>query len=287
MQNTPYSSANRCGTAGETGYFRVGAGDQCITLRQWPGSGPTLFLVHGIGSSAASWESLAPALGASFTPIAMDLRGHGDSGKPEHGYLYDDYVADFERVFTALDITRPLIMGHSLGGILTLWWAARHPGAAAGIVAVDAPLRSGEEFVPAFDGWLAQHAMTPDKLTSWYLEKNPGWSEEQARRRAMVMTGTARNVFVELRADSLAHHGVDRLDEIEHVTSPVLLVRGDPDAGSMVHPEDAAALATRLPNARVEQIPGAGHSLHRERQDEFLAFAVPFMHECAREAGLA
>ncbi len=84
------------------------------------------------------------------------------------------------------------------------------------------------------------------------------------------MTSTARNVFVELRADSLANDGVDRLDEIERITSPVLLIRGDPETGSLVHPEDAVAFAERLANARIAHIPGAGHALHRERTAEFL-----------------
>ncbi len=93
------------------------------------------------------------------------------------------------------------------------------------------------------------------------------------------MTGTARNVFLELRADSLAHHGVDCLVEIEHVTSPVLLVRGDPETGSMVTPADADAFAARLPNARGARIPGAGHALHRTHAAEFAAIAVPFLRE--------
>jgi len=256
-------------------------GDQFITLRKWRGNGPVLILVHGIGSSGASWDALIPALCRDFSPVALDLHGHGESARPEHGYLYDDYIRDIEGTLVALGVDRPLVMGHSLGGIVALWWAARHPDTAAGIVVVDSPLRSGQDFMPAFDGWLAQNAMSPDDLTALYLERNPDWSEEQARRRALVMTGTARNVFAELRADSLANDGNDRLAEIEHVTSPILLVRGEPETGSMVHPTDAAALVARLPDARVKTIPGAGHALHRERMDEFLAIAVPFLRECA------
>ena len=195
-------------------------GDQCITLRRWPGMGPPLLLVHGIGSSGASWEPLVPALAREFTPITFDLRGHGDSRKPASGYLYGDYIDDLDRILDALRLKRPLIMGHSLGGIVTLWWAARHPDRAAGLVVVDSPLRSGQEFMPAFDGWLAQNAMTPEDLTAWYRREHPEWSEERAAGRAAIMTGTARNVFVELRADSLANDGRDRLDEIAHITVP-------------------------------------------------------------------
>jgi pimeloyl-ACP methyl ester carboxylesterase len=98
------------------------------------------------------------------------------------------------------------------------------------------------------------------------------------------MTGTARNVFAELRADSLANDGIDRIAEIEHITSPVLLVRGDPDTGSLVHPDDAVSFAERLPDARVAFIPEAGHALHRERTTEFLAIAIPFLEDCANRS---
>jgi N-formylmaleamate deformylase len=287
VYNWAYSTANPSPNAATFEPLEVGVGDQCITLRRWPGMGPPLLLVHGIGSSGASWEPLVPALAREFTPITFDLRGHGASGKPASGYLYGDYVDDLDRILDALRLERPLIMGHSLGGIVTLWWAARHPDRAAGLVVVDSPLRSGQEFMPAFDGWLAQNAMTPEDLTAWYRHEHPEWNEERAAGRASIMTGTARNVFVELRADSLANDGRDRLDEIAHITSPVLLVRGEPATGSMVHPEDSAALVARMPNARVAMIPGAGHALHRERPDEFLAIAVPFLQECAAKAGLS
>lgn len=277
MHNNPHSTANSTDTPPLFAVSRVNVGDQCITLRTWLGAGPPLLLVHGIGSTGSSWESAIPALAEVVTPIALDLRGHGESAKPDHGYLYDDYIDDLDGVLNALGIERPLLMGHSLGGIVALWWAARHPDRAAGIVVADSPLRSGYDFAPAFDGWLKQNAMPVSELTEWYLTEHPDWTPTQARSRAEVMTGTARNVFVELRADSLAHDGVDRLAEIAHVTSPILLVRGDPETGSMVVPADAEKFAERLPNARMVRVPGAGHALHRTHTDAFMALAIPFL----------
>lgn len=242
-------------------------------------------MIHGIGSTGASWEAAIPALAEVVTPIALDLRGHGDSGKPDHGYLYDDYIDDLDGVLDALGIEQPLLMGHSLGGIVALWWAARHPNRAAGIVIADSPLRSGYDFAPAFDSWLNQNAMPVPELAEWYLTEHPEWTPERVRSRAEVMTGTARNVFVELRVDSLAHDGVDRLAEIAHVTSPILLVQGDPETGSMVVPADADAFAERLPNARVARIPGAGHALHRTHTSEFAAAVLPFLHEVTAGLG--
>ncbi len=167
VHNTVHSNAKTPEFRGVEGMFRVNLGDHFITLRRWPGSGPPVLLVHGIGSSGNSWESVLPGLSVSFTPITIDLRGHGDSGKPDTGYLYDNYIADLDGVLDHLGIAHPLIMGHSLGGIVTLWWAAKHPGRAAGLVVVDSPLRSGKEFMPAFDDWLSQNAMQEDDLAGY------------------------------------------------------------------------------------------------------------------------
>jgi len=281
VYNTTHSTANSSEASATFEALEVNPGDQCIILRRWAGNGPALILIHGISGSGFNWEPLIPALSERFTPVAIDLRGHGASGRPESGYLYDDYIGDLDAAIDALGEDRPLIVGHSLGGIIALWWAAKHPDRAAGIVVIDSPLRSGQDFMPTFDGWLAENATPLEELAAYYRAKRPEWSEDVAVRRAREMKSTARNVFVELRADSLAHDGVDRLAEIEHVTSPILFFQGDPEAGSMVNPVDATGLADRLPNARVVRKPGAGHSLHQERPEEFLEEAVPFLIECA------
>lgn len=255
-----------------------------IAIQTWRGNGPRLLLIHGISSAGSAWNPIIPELTAEFTPIAIDLRGHGKSSRPEHGYLYDDYIRDLEGVLDALGMTRPLIMGHSLGGIVTLWWAARHPDAAAALVIEDSPLRSGHSFMPAFDNWLELNAMGPGDLRARYATENPHWSPDLLTERTALMSTTARNVFVELRADSLAHHGVDRIAEIKEIRSPTLLIHGDLDTGGMVVPADAVALATRLSNAHAIRIPGGGHTLHRERREAFLAAALPFLREHAHRS---
>jgi pimeloyl-ACP methyl ester carboxylesterase len=254
-----------------------------IAVRIWEGNGPPLLLIHGISSAGSVWNPIIPELVREFTPIAIDQRGHGASDKPESGYLYDDYIGDLEGVLDALKLEHPLIVGHSLGGIVTLWWAAKHPDTAAALVIEDSPLRSGQVFMPAFDEWLMLNAMPEEDLRAHYAEEYPEWPPELVLERARLMANTARNVFVELRADSLAHDGVDRIAEISAIQSPALLVHGDPDAGGMVDPEDAIAFGQRLGNAHSIRITGGGHTLHRERREEFLAAILPFLRQHAAQ----
>lgn len=261
----------------------VDLGDLSLHVTLYEGTGPHLLLVHGIGSNGTGWNPVIDDLARHFSPITVDLRGHGESDKPESGYLYDDYVGDIEHLVAALGVEQPLVIGHSLGGILTLWWAARYPGRARALVIEDSPLRSGEEFRPAFDGWLKLNAMPYPELVAHYRKENPTWPQNMLEARARTMINTKRAVFQELRDDSLSHDGVDRIGELEGITSPVLLVHGDHQTGSMVHPEDVVALPQRLPNATTIRIPGAGHTLHRSSRDTFLAAVIPFLLEHADE----
>jgi pimeloyl-ACP methyl ester carboxylesterase len=252
-----------------------------LHVTTWQGSGPPLLLIHGISGTAASWWPIVDDLSPYFTPIAPDLRGHGGSSAPASGYLYADYAADVDALLADLGIDQPLILGHSLGGLVALWWARSQPDRAAALLIEDSPLRSGHDFMPTFDRWLELNAMSADEATEAYALEYPAWSLELCRHRAEQMTATARNVFAELRAESLAHHGVDRIAEMVPITSPALLIHGDPDAGSMVHPADAAAFDARLPNATAVRIPGGSHGLHLDHREAFLNVALPFLRQYA------
>jgi pimeloyl-ACP methyl ester carboxylesterase len=256
---------------------RIRSGEIELAATEYPGNGPRVLLIHGIGSSSQGWDNVIGGFTESFTPIAIDQRGHGASGHPDHGYLYDNYIDDLDAVLAHFGMDRPLIVGHSLGGIVALWWAARYPDRAAALVIEDSPLRSGKDFRPAFEGWLELNALSVEEATARYQEERPNDPEWLNRRRAEWITGTARSVFSELFANSMANQGRDRIAEIEGVTSPVLLIYGDIDTGGMVEPDDVVALASRLANVELAHLPGASHRIHAERGDEFLTLATEFL----------
>lgn len=260
----------------------INTGNVAIHTVHYEGNGPELLLIHGISSNGRGWDPVIDVLAQDFSPITVDLRGHGESGKPESGYLYDDYIADLEHLLIELDMEHPMILGHSLGGIITLWWATKHPSQAKALVIEDSPLRSGEDFRPAFEEWLRLNAMPYEELVKLNMVEHPEWPLSMAESRARAMSVTKRAVFEELMADSMANHDVDRIAEIERITSPVLLVHGDYQTGGMVHPDDIESLPQRLANAQTVRIPGGSHTLHRSSEEEFLAAVVPFLLEYAR-----
>lgn len=105
------------------------------------GDGPPLVLVHGITESRAAWDPLVPDLAADHTVVALDVRGHGESG-PAASYDTTAMVADLAAVVDALGLTDPVLVGHSMGGIAVTTYAGVYP--CRGVVNVDQSIALGD-----------------------------------------------------------------------------------------------------------------------------------------------
>ncbi len=103
------------------------------------GSGPVTVLLHGIAEDARTWEPLREPLAEDATVIAVDLRGHGRSPQAR-AYDPDSMAADVRALLRRLgrDDDAPLVVGHSMGGLVAAAYAAAHPARA--VVVVDQPL---------------------------------------------------------------------------------------------------------------------------------------------------
>ena len=97
-----------------------------VTFRQ-EGSGPPLYMVHGIGSRKEHWNALIEVLGEHFTCVSFDLRGHGDSPVPPTPYNLDQLVEDLEALRVKLGHAKIHLIGHSLGGVIGPAYARAHP----------------------------------------------------------------------------------------------------------------------------------------------------------------
>ncbi len=102
---------------------------------------PTLVLVHGGAAHAGWWSPLAPLFADGYRVVAPDLTGHGDSDRRD---VYDAEVWAEEVLAVARvagGVGRPVVVGHSMGGFVTIAAAARHGAELDGVVVVDAPVR--------------------------------------------------------------------------------------------------------------------------------------------------
>ena len=124
-----------------------------IAYRTWGGHAERgIVLVHGGGAHSRWWDHIAPLLSAERRVIAIDLSGHGDSGRRE-SYSFDVWAREVLAVTADAGLTTPpVVIGHSMGGIVTLRLAATSGSRIEGAVIVDSPLRD-----PAPEEQAAQH----------------------------------------------------------------------------------------------------------------------------------
>ena len=120
------------------------------------GDGPDLVLVHGITGNLAVWHlQMVPLLANRFSVLTYDLRGHGYSDMPETGYDADTMAEDLLQLLDALEIERPMIVGHSYGADIALYFAHLYPERVSRVVAIEGALPAlvGARNREEWEGW--------------------------------------------------------------------------------------------------------------------------------------
>jgi pimeloyl-ACP methyl ester carboxylesterase len=260
---------------------------------------PALLLIHGGRDHARNWDWVAEELRRDYHIIAPDLRGHGDSQWAIGGsYAMVDYVLDVAQLLDALQIFPITIIGHSLGGAIALQYSGVYPDRVRKLVAIEGlgPPPGLIRERPAHErmrGWITEmqtlarrhphRYKSLDDAVARMREANPHLSPDQARHLTVHACyrdedGTYLWKFDNyVRAVSPYLFNLREAREIwEHITCPVLLVRGTESWASDPE-EDGRATAFR--NYKVVNIEKAGHWVHHDQLDVFLQAVRDFLKD--------
>ena len=113
-------------------------GTLSLHIVQWGEQGSPIVCVHGLTANAFFFQSLVDKLAPHHRVIAYDLRGRGDSDKPRSGYSVPVHAADLHALIEALHVEHPVLVGHSLGALIALYYAAHYPTPLSKLVLIDA-----------------------------------------------------------------------------------------------------------------------------------------------------
>ncbi len=237
-------------------------------------SAPAVVLIHGITESRRSWGPVADRLAESARVLAVDLRGHGES--PE-GDSYDpiSYASDVVETMASVGMTKPLVIGHSLGGVVASAVAAL--GAAGSVINVDQPLRLGgfKDALMQLETMLrGDEASFQAAIGAVFASMVGPLSEAEQTRigglriaRQRVVLGTWESVLTSTPEELDA----TVVQLASAVTVPYLSIHGiDPG------PDYAAWLTGLMPTATVEVWADHGHYPHLVDTPRFLARVAQF-----------
>jgi pimeloyl-ACP methyl ester carboxylesterase len=161
---------------------------------------PAIVLVHGIACNRAFMAPQATFLSATRRVVAVDLRGHGDSDAPRQRYTIQALANDVGWLCEQLEVERPVVVGHSLGGLVALELAAARPDLIRGAVLIDSVLLAGGDREDTVAGLVAGiRGPDGDRVLSDYFRlffgphDDPGlcdWILEQAVRTPTHVTSS-------------------------------------------------------------------------------------------------
>lgn len=244
---------------------------------------PGAVLLHGITSSALSWVRVGPALADRYRVYALDMRGHGDSIKPAAGAYSLRHTADDAAAFIqALDLPRPILVGHSWGGATALVLAAgsglAQPAPQFARVILEDPAHAfGQGNLAERLAFYTRDIGRPaDELRQEITADNPGWTAADIEGKIDALHKVTREAVTSVFTQA-AREG-ELLPLLTAIHVPVLLLRADAALGTTLN--DAAwqqAQQYLSAPGRALQIDGATHNIHRSKFDEFMHAVNDFL----------
>jgi len=233
------------------------------------GSGPAVFLVHGIGARKSAWNVVKEQLAKDFTCISYDLRGHGESAKGELPYSLEVLVEDLEALREKLAFGKIHIVGHSLGGMIGPAYAKAFPQHTLSVSLLStAAFRTEEDsdkvraVVASMHKWGIEavlNTLTNRWFTDVFIANNP----EKVDFRLKQVLATDAEVFLEVFR---IYAETEMSSWLPAVKQPCLVLTGENDGGC--NPRLNRLIHSALPNSKLVILDDYKHSLLMEAPDD-------------------
>jgi pimeloyl-ACP methyl ester carboxylesterase len=244
---------------------------------EWnPHGARTIVLLHGNSANAWWWERVAQVIAPEYRLLALDQRGHGDSEwmRPV-AYSPSDYANDIARFIahTTARAEKPIVVGHSMGGLNVLAFARMHPESARGAMAIDVALTSSrgrDRYLRRLKSLpvIAYPDLATAKARFRLMPNEGGIADEVVREiaeRSLARTEDGRWTLKFDRESFLGGDGLAVLETIKEIRIPTMLVRAE--HSRIMTAEAAENARTSSPYARLVTIADAHHHVILEKPE--------------------
>jgi esterase len=242
---------------------------------------PPVILLHGVTGHARTWDVESAALAPHYRVIALDQRGHGDSDPPpDADYTLAALVGDLAAFVDALRLERVALVALSMGGRVAIQYAASYPARVTRLVVVDigpdiAP--GGRVRVGGLMAGAPERFNTIEEVLAYQRANNPRYTEALLRARVhhgvRPLPGGGFTWKYDRGLRELVRSGrwsdpIDLWPAWRALACPTLLVRGA--ESDILSADTAAAMIEAQANARLVEIPDAGHTVPGDQPEAFL-----------------
>jgi pimeloyl-ACP methyl ester carboxylesterase len=284
------SSLSLMGTLAAQGQSAMQPADRFVEVNglrlhyvDWGGDGKQpLVMVHGLDRVARTYDHLAVRFTPRYRVLAIDMRGHGDSGwDPQGRYLVEDHVGDLEGIVAQLKLRDLVLWGNSTGGRVVQVFAGKHPELVSRVISEDVgperPRQIADGYAKRVEQERAGWAST-EELLAQLTKANPRMSP--AVLEAYVRFGTRKRADgrIEWKRDPQLVKGFVATDLwrfVREIKAPILYILGG--RSTIVPAETQAELRKTLPNAQLITIPDVGHYPSDEQPDEVVRLVNRFL----------
>lgn len=239
---------------------------------------PVLVLAHGSSDDARCWANLAKEFTDRYDIIAFDARGHGLTDPPKPGDLPDAQVEDLAGLIRALNLSKPILMGHSMGSASVAWFSAKYPDVPGAVILEDPALipnqrpvgpRDAEELAKQRATMIARNNQTEAELVAGCMKNSPKWGlsecENWAPSKRRHHPDTAR---------AIAAGRPLMKDLFTKITAPTLILKADAQGDVRTQNEEVTKILAR---GKIVHIEGAGHNVRRENKAQTIEVMNAFL----------
>ena len=254
--------------------------DQGMMHYEVYGRGRPVILLHGWLGSWGLWQETMAYLGAFYRTYALDFWGFGESGKKRETYAVQDFVSLVDQFMEQLGIEHAPLVGHSMGGTVSLSVAIKYPERVNKVVVVGSPIvgsslawplklagRRPVAFMLFTMMGLFRGAM---RIASPFICRDP-------RFPAMMDRDLSRTTVESFLLSIASLRRTDLRPVLNQVRAPALGIYGDKDI--IVHPLQWQPMQSGIKNARIERFPTSGHFPMLEEPADFSRRLKSFLDE--------